>query len=106
MTGIPTATELDTISACDDVLDVEFSSPLLEWPGVILEKGSPHFYPQNVYTSYFYFALAIERFALECEKKRQSVRGKIWPYQYLMGKRLEQARQQLTLEGGQYYSNC
>ena len=49
-------------SACGDVLEIEFSSAGLEWPGVVLEKGSsPHFYPSNVSTPYFYFALALER---------------------------------------------
>jgi AraC family transcriptional regulator len=48
-------------SNCGDVLDIEVSSKELGWSGVILEKGtSPHFYPNNVYTPYFYFALAIE----------------------------------------------
>ena len=51
-----------TLSRCGEVLDIEFSSAKLHWPGVILERGSsPHFYPQNVYTPYFYFALALER---------------------------------------------
>ncbi|MCR9142891.1 MAG: AraC family transcriptional regulator [bacterium] len=32
------------------------------WQGIILEKGwSPHFYPTNVITPYFYFALALEQ---------------------------------------------
>ena len=49
-------------SDCGQVLDIEFSSAGLDWPGVVLEKGSsPCFYPDNVYTPYFYFALALER---------------------------------------------
>ena len=49
-------------SACGQVLDIELSSAELDWPGVILEKGSsPCFYPKNVYTPYFYFALALEQ---------------------------------------------
>ena len=53
--------ESDVPSDCGDVLEVELSNQSLKWDGVILEKGmSPHFYPQNVYTPYFYFALAIE----------------------------------------------
>ena len=49
------------ISDCGQVLDIELTSHQLEWQGVILEKGSsPHFYPQNVYTPYFYFALALD----------------------------------------------
>ncbi|MFD2166999.1 helix-turn-helix domain-containing protein [Thalassotalea euphylliae] len=52
----------DQISNCGDVLDIEFSNHALDWSGIVLEKGtSPHFYPQNVYTPYFYFALALEK---------------------------------------------
>lgn len=51
-----------TESRCSDVLEIEFSNASLGWHGVILEKGSsPHFYPDNVYTPYFYFALALEQ---------------------------------------------
>ena len=51
----------DQPSPCGQVLEIEFSSAELEWPGVVLEKGSsPHFYPRNVYTPYFYFALALD----------------------------------------------
>ncbi|CCN49072.1 Transcriptional Regulator AraC family protein [Vibrio nigripulchritudo MADA3029] len=51
-----------TPSDCGNVLDIEFSSHFLPWEGVILEKGqSPHFYPQNVFTPYFYFALALDK---------------------------------------------
>ncbi len=54
--------ETNQPSDCGQVLEIEFSSTGLDWPGVILEKGSsPHFYPQNVYTPYFYFALALEQ---------------------------------------------
>ena len=46
-------------SDCGAVLEIEFSSAGLDWPGIILEQGnSPHFYPNKVYTPYFYFALA------------------------------------------------
>lgn len=49
-------------SDCGQVLDIELSSESLNWPGVVLEKGSsPHFYPDNVYTPYFYFALGLEQ---------------------------------------------
>jgi AraC family transcriptional regulator len=49
-------------SDCGQVQEIEFSSAELDWPGVILEKGSsPHFYPNNVYTPYFYFALALDQ---------------------------------------------
>ncbi|MGH1362273.1 MAG: helix-turn-helix transcriptional regulator [Calditrichia bacterium] len=48
-------------SDCGNVLVIETSSKKLGWQGIILEKGeSPHFFPQNVYTPYFYFALALE----------------------------------------------
>ena len=55
---------VDELSDCGAVLEIEFSSREMKcnWPGVILEKGSsPHFYPQDVYTPYFYFALALEQ---------------------------------------------
>ncbi len=49
-------------SDCGKVLEIEISNADLGWQGVVLEKGySPSFYPQNVYTPYFYFALALER---------------------------------------------
>ena len=48
-------------SDCGQVLEIELSSQALPWAGVVLEKGSaPCFYPDNVYTPYFYFALALE----------------------------------------------
>ncbi len=51
-----------TLSDCGQVLEVEFSNTELDWQGVILEKGrSPHFYPNKVYTPYFYFALALDK---------------------------------------------
>ena len=54
--------DTDELSACGQVLDIDFSSAELDWPGIILEQGSsPHFYPNNVYTPYFYFALALEQ---------------------------------------------
>lgn len=49
------------LSDCGQVLEIEFSNAGLGWPGIILEKGSsPYFYPDNVYTPYFYFALGLE----------------------------------------------
>ena len=54
--------ESNILSDCGEVLDIEFSNQGLNWLGVVIEKGtSPHFYPQNVYTPYFYFALALEK---------------------------------------------
>lgn len=49
------------ISNCSDPLHIEISNIDLNWDGIILEKGwSPHFYPNNVSVSDFYFALALE----------------------------------------------
>lgn len=49
-------------SDCGEVLDISLSSSDLDWKGVVLEKGSsPHFYPTNVSTPYFYFAVALEK---------------------------------------------
>jgi len=54
--------ESNQLSNCGNVLDIEFSNHELDWQGVVLEKGSsPHFYPTNVYTPYFYFALALDQ---------------------------------------------
>lgn len=54
--------ESQQLSSCGEVLEIEFSNHDLNWPGVVLEKGSsPHFYPTNVYTPYFYFALALDK---------------------------------------------
>lgn len=73
------------LSDCGKVLEIEFSNQGLDWPGVILEKGtSPHFYPQNVYTPYFYFALAIDKdlsWTYEADGKLTSLKttpGNIW----------------------------
>ena len=52
----------NSLSHCGEVLEIELASHHLDWSGVIIEKGqSPHFYPNDVYTPYFYFALALER---------------------------------------------
>lgn len=52
----------DTASDCGNVLEIEFSNYGLDWSGILVEKGSsPHFYPKNVYTPYFYFALALDK---------------------------------------------
>lgn len=54
--------DTNKLSDCGQALEIEFSSSALDWPGVILEKGSsPYFYPKNVYTPYFYFALALDQ---------------------------------------------
>jgi len=54
--------ETDKPSDCGQVLDIDVCAAALNWPGIVLERGrSPHFYPDNVYTPYFYFALAMEQ---------------------------------------------
>lgn len=51
----------DELSNCGRVLDIEVSSRDMPWTGVILEQGSsPCFHPNDVYTPYFYFALALD----------------------------------------------
>lgn len=48
------------VSNCGSPLVIEESSVNLGWKGVLLEKGySPFFYPKNIYTETFYFALSI-----------------------------------------------
>lgn len=52
----------DSVSQCGEVLEINLSSHHLAWQGVLIEKGhSPYFYPNDVYTPYFYFALALEQ---------------------------------------------
>lgn len=54
--------ESSQLSNCGEVLDIELSNAGLNWRGIVLEKGSsPHFYPTNVYTPYFYFAVALDK---------------------------------------------
>lgn len=72
-------------SDCGNVLDIEFSSRELDWQGIVFEKGqSPHFYPDNVHTPYFYFALALEQdlsWQVETSSGTQSLKstpGNIW----------------------------
>lgn len=51
----------ENISNCGQPLVIELSSYNLNWEGILIEKGySPYFYPNNVITPYFYFALAID----------------------------------------------
>ncbi len=74
--------ETGKASDCGEVLAIEISSGKLGWQGVILEKGSsPHFYPTNVYTPYFYFALALEA-DLEWQAK---IDGAIQPLKTIPG---------------------
>lgn len=48
------------ISDCGEPLDIEISSRNLGWNGILLEKGwSPHFFPKDIVTESFYFALSI-----------------------------------------------
>ena len=58
-------------SDCGEPLRIEVSSSHLGWDDVILEKGwSPFFYPEDIVTPYFYFALAIDK-DLEWEVRQQ-----------------------------------
>jgi AraC family transcriptional regulator len=69
--------ESHTPSECGETLVIEDSSRELGWEGVLLEKGwSPHFYPQNVVTPYFYFAMALER-QLEWEVEEEGHSGRV-----------------------------
>lgn len=77
--------ETGVLSDCGQVLDIELSNHGLGWNGVVIEKGSsPHFYPQNVHTPYFYFALALEQdlnWEVEKEEGFASLKtspGNIW----------------------------
>jgi len=72
-------------SSCGDPLEIELSSRDLGWGGILLEKGwSPHFFPSNIITPYFYFALAIEeRFKWSAESRGELIDlktepGEIW----------------------------
>lgn len=72
-------------SHCGEVLEIEVSNRQLNWSGIVLEKGrSPHFYPNNVYTPYFYFALALEQdlsWSIETEHGQTPLKsspGNIW----------------------------
>lgn len=73
------------LSDCGSVLEIEEANHHLDWRGVVLEKGcSPHFYPDNVYTPYFYFALALEQdlnWQIETDEGTASLHstpGNIW----------------------------
>ncbi|USD62921.1 helix-turn-helix transcriptional regulator [Vibrio sp. SCSIO 43140] len=77
--------ETGALSDCGQVLDIDNSNQGLGWNGVVIEKGSsPHFYPQNVHTPYFYFALALEQdLTWEVEKEEgiaslKTSPGNIW----------------------------
>lgn len=51
--------ESNSPTDCGEPLVIELSSRELNWQGILLEKGwAPFFHPRNVYTDYFYFALA------------------------------------------------
>ncbi|WP_240838919.1 helix-turn-helix domain-containing protein [Acidaminobacter sp. JC074] len=48
-------------SDCGNPLDISLSSKDLNWEGILLERGtSPHFYPKDVVTPNFYFAIEME----------------------------------------------
>mgnify|MGYP001795710388 FL=1 len=77
--------DTNEVSDCGDVLVIETSSEKLNWKGILLEKGeSPHFFPNNVYTPYFYFALALEadlqwKASMDGQMKSlKTVPGDIW----------------------------
>lgn len=62
-------------SDCGEPLQIEASSSRLNWDGVVLEKGwSPYFYPENIVTPYFYFALAIDK-SLNWEVRQKGGNG-------------------------------
>mgnify|MGYP001555099551 CR=1 FL=1 len=72
-------------SSCGDPLSIEESSRDLNWDGIIIEKGwSPHFYPNNIITPYFYFAMEINAvLKWQVEKKGimdeiTTLPGEIW----------------------------
>ena len=49
-------------SNCGDPLNIELSSKDLAWEGILLERGSsPFFYPKDVVTPNFYFAIEMEK---------------------------------------------
>lgn len=77
--------DTNEVSDCGQVLQIKLSNRHLGWSGIILEKGySPYFYPSNVYTPYFYFALALEQdlnWKIETEQGLTPLRsspGNIW----------------------------
>lgn len=48
-------------SNCGEPLNISLSSHALKWDGVLLERGtSPYFYPKDVITPNFYFAIEME----------------------------------------------
>jgi len=48
-------------SNCGDPLEISLSSRDLKWNGLLVERGkSPHFYPKDVITPNFYFAIELE----------------------------------------------
>lgn len=51
----------DVVSNCGEPLDITLSSHLLNWEGVLVERGtSPYFHPKDVVTPNFYFAIEME----------------------------------------------
>jgi len=48
-------------SNCGDPLNIKLSSKTFKWEGLLVEKGtSPYFYPKDVVTPNFYFAIEME----------------------------------------------
>ena len=49
-------------ASCGESLEISLSSREMGWEGILLEKGfSPSFYPKDIVTPYFYFAVGQER---------------------------------------------
>ncbi|MCH4889221.1 helix-turn-helix transcriptional regulator [Acidaminobacter sp. JC074] len=60
-TNIPFLMKSGEKSNCGDPLDISLSSHHLNWDGVLVEKGtSPYFYPKDVVTPNFYFAMELK----------------------------------------------
>lgn len=72
-------------SNCGDILDIKVSSRNFEWDGVLLERGtSKYFYPKEVETPNFYFAVEMEKkytIKVNEEEKtilKETIAGDIW----------------------------
>jgi len=85
-TSIPFFHKVTNIkSNCGDPLDIKLSSHSLNWQGILVERGvSPFFYPKDVVTPNFYFAIEMENTyswqALKGEKETilNTEPGDIW----------------------------
>lgn len=85
-TSIPFYHKVTNIkSDCGDPLNISLSSKALHWQGILLERGtSPHFYPKDVITPHFYFAIEMANhydwqvISENQEKQLSSQPGDIW----------------------------